>query len=134
SVRSVDTSAPLEISEPSYAVWKAAQSIFDALLDCEKCTCPDQHEFGAKLSLGTYRKPIKKHIRNPYQNPNRKARGDDNASDELDFDIFLSMEQDWHEVRIKTVKERIVRWAMAGEAGQLQGNNKTYESTKVEKL
>lgn len=131
---SVDTFAPMEISEPSHAVWKAAQSIFDALLDCEKCTCPDQHEFGAKLSLGTYRKPTRKRIRNPYRNPTRKARGDNDAGGELDFDMFLSMEQDWQEVRIKTAKERVVRWAMAGEVGQPQEHNKTYESTKVEKL
>jgi hypothetical protein len=126
------------IGEPSYAVWKAAQSIFDALLYCKGCSCPSQHEFGAKLELSTYRKPEKKIDKKPgtksTRNCIRKSRGYDNAAGELDFDMFLSIEQDWHQVRVQTVKERVVGFAIPGEVVLPRGGNAAGGSTKVEKL
>lgn len=132
--KSAEKFASPDIGEPSYAVWKAAQSIFDALLDCKGCSCPSQHEFGAKLELGTYRKPDKKPVVKSIRNRTRKSRGDDDAVGELDFDMFLSMEQDWHEVRVQTVKEGVVGFAIAGEVVPPRRGNAADESTKVEKL
>jgi nucleoside phosphorylase len=95
----------LDTVEPSYAICKAAQSIFDALLDCKGCSCPSQHEFGAKLELGTYRRPNKKPLVKSTRKRIRNPRGDDDVAGELDIDIFLSMERDWHEIRVQIVKE-----------------------------
>ncbi|KAH7165314.1 hypothetical protein EDB81DRAFT_249744 [Dactylonectria macrodidyma] len=136
--RHVDCLASPNLNEPSYAVWKPAQSIFDALLDCQTCTCPDRHDFGAKLSLGTYRSPPNLPARNPPRYINSRAlhtHSDD--GDSLDFDMFLSMEHDWHEVRIKTMIEKLVQWAVAGEkaqAGQPSQGKKRQNAIKVEKL
>ncbi|KAH8586929.1 hypothetical protein B0O99DRAFT_527736 [Bisporella sp. PMI_857] len=128
-----------DISEPSYTVGKVAQSIFDALLDCKGCSCSSQHKFGAKLELGTYRKSEKKIDKKPVakyiRNRNRKLCGyDDAAGEEINFDMFLSMEQDWHEVRVQTVKERVVRFAISSEVVLPSGGNAAGASTKVEKL
>ncbi|KAF4337448.1 Pfs domain protein [Fusarium beomiforme] len=90
-----DRAPQLNIKEPSYAVWSAAQSIFKAMVSCMDCPCTPAHDFGARLCLGTYRKP----------NAELKLGLDD----ELDFDMFLSMEHDWQEVRVHTVKERVVQ-------------------------
>lgn len=58
STRSTESFTPLpKIPEPSYAVERTAQSIFNALVACKACNCNQQHEFAAKLSLGTYRVP-----------------------------------------------------------------------------
>ncbi|KAM0259351.1 hypothetical protein ACHAQJ_003383 [Trichoderma viride] len=85
--------------EPSYVVWKAAQALFDALQKCKGCSCSKQHEFGAKLELGTYRRPVE---------------GD--TTGKIHFEMFLSMEHDWHEVSVQTVKERVVGFAIDGHA------------------
>ncbi|WAO86248.1 PNP-UDP-1 domain-containing protein [Fusarium falciforme] len=81
----------IKINEPSYAVWSAAQSIFKALVACKDCVCTPTHDFGARLCLGTHRKP------------------DCEADDQVDFDMFLSMKEDWHEAHIHTAKDRAVR-------------------------
>ncbi|KAJ3456638.1 hypothetical protein MRS44_016661 [Fusarium solani] len=60
SLKSVRKYASPEITEPPYAVCKAAKSIYDALVNCKGCSCPDPHDFKAKLELGTYRSPAKK--------------------------------------------------------------------------
>lgn len=80
--------------QPSYTVWNAAQSIFKALI-AAKCKCQPPHEFGARLCLGTYRRP---------------ELGND-IDEELDFCMFLSMQQDWREVHVHTVRETSVRFA-----------------------
>ncbi|UKZ74266.1 hypothetical protein TrVFT333_001928 [Trichoderma virens FT-333] len=76
-----DRFASLDMDEPSHTVCKAAQSIFDALLGCKVCSCPDQHEFGAKLELGTYRKTKKTVYRRPlvrsFRRRARNPRGDE---------------------------------------------------------
>ncbi|KAL7928498.1 hypothetical protein V8C35DRAFT_232070 [Trichoderma chlorosporum] len=97
--------ASLDIGEPSYVVCKAAQSIFDALLSCKRCSCPNQHDFGAKLKLGTYRRPSKGKLDESVRGRVRKARTNGDATGEFDFDIFLSMERNWHEVRVRIVDE-----------------------------
>ncbi|KAH6981609.1 hypothetical protein BKA56DRAFT_643560 [Ilyonectria sp. MPI-CAGE-AT-0026] len=135
--KSVGKFASPEFGEPSYAVWKGAQSIFDALLDCKGCSCPSQHEFGAKLELGTYRKPEKKIDMKPpvksLRNRVRKSRGDD-AAGELDFDMFLSMERDWHEVRVRIAKERGVCFNLPGEVMPPRSSSAVDGHSKVDRL
>ncbi|KAF5009900.1 hypothetical protein FDECE_3885 [Fusarium decemcellulare] len=93
-----DLAPSIKIAEPSYAVCSAAQSIFKALAACINCPCTPTHDFGARLCLGTYRKP--------------GLESDVDIEDGIDFDMFLSMKQDWHEVRIHAAKERHVRLAV----------------------
>ncbi|KAH6877239.1 hypothetical protein B0T10DRAFT_609949 [Thelonectria olida] len=90
-----DLAPRINIGEPSFAVWSAAQSTFKALVACVNCPCTPTHDFGARLCLGTYRKP--------------ELESDVDKDDGVDFDMFLSMRQDWHEVRIHTAKERLVQ-------------------------
>ncbi|KAL7938794.1 peptidase S8/S53 domain-containing protein [Trichoderma chlorosporum] len=73
----------------SFAMWNAAQSIFEALVACSNCDCTPTHE--AQLRLGTYRKP--------------KLDKEGEMDDYLDLDMFLSMKQSWHEARVLMVKE-----------------------------
>lgn len=89
-----DLAPQLNIGEPTYAVWGAAQSIFKAMVACMDCPCTPAHELGARLCLGTYRQP-KLHL--------------DLDIDEVDFKMFLSSQQDWQEVIVHTTKERQVR-------------------------
>lgn len=109
-----------KISEPSYAVWNSANTIFKALVACKNCPCSPMHDFGARLSLGTYRKPAP----------------DDDADDELDFDMFLSMKQDWHEARIHAAKETVVQWAVDDGVQGLQTKRKRpqVKAMKVKRL
>ncbi|KAL7916637.1 hypothetical protein GGI35DRAFT_47714 [Trichoderma velutinum] len=112
--------------EPSYAVYKAAHALFDALQKCRNCSCSTQHDIGAKLELGTYLQPIKMSEKTrivPYD-------GDD-ATGGLDFDMFLSMGHDWHEVRIKTDKKSVVGLAMDGHA---PSSHEDLNSKRVEHL
>ncbi|KAL6790875.1 peptidase S8/S53 domain-containing protein [Trichoderma sp. SZMC 28012] len=104
--------------EPSYVVWKAAQALFEALQKCKGCSCSKQHEFGAKLEMGTYRRPVKKTDKslNTRSNPSVMRCRDVDATRMLDLEMFLSMEHKWHEIRVQTVKERVVGFAMDGHA------------------
>ena len=129
-----DTLALMKTSEPSYAVWKAAQSIYDALVDSEACTCPDQHQFGVKLSLGTYRKPARNPARKAFRKSSRNATVDVDAAGELDFDIFLSMERDWREVRVQTAKERVVRMALPSDPDNDSKKRKRSETPRPKTL
>jgi hypothetical protein len=94
-----------KVHEPSYGICNAAQSIFKALTSCVDCACPIQHQFGARLSLGTYRK---------IEAPQDTTQPSDESENQLDFDMFLSMQHDWHEVCIHTPQEKVVQWAMDG--------------------
>ncbi|EHK50330.1 hypothetical protein TRIATDRAFT_81264 [Trichoderma atroviride IMI 206040] len=85
------------IRQPSYAVWNAAQSIFKALVACSDCECTPSHEMWAQLGLGTYRKA--------------SLNEEIDMDSGLDFDMFLSIKQDWQEAHIlmsEEVKERAV--------------------------
>lgn len=78
-------------SEPPYAIWSAAQSLFKALTGSTRCLChPD--ELDARLCLATHRK---------------SALSD--SVDDGDFDIFLSMETFLQEAHVVTVRDTIVR-------------------------
>ncbi|KAF5000813.1 hypothetical protein FGRMN_1421 [Fusarium graminum] len=96
-----DVAPQLKISEPSYAVWNAAQSISRAIGACINCPCTPAHEFGARLCLGTYRKP--------------KSDADLDGDDDIDFNMFLSMKREWQEVLVRTTKERRVQLIVEGD-------------------
>ena len=100
--------------EPSYAVWNAAQSLFKALMASKNCTCQPIHEFGARLCLGTYRKP--------------------DLDEDFDFDMFLSLSKHWQEVHIHTAKESVVQFALNSEVKQPQTEKLDYRPMKVKKL
>ncbi|KAG5657305.1 hypothetical protein KAF25_005869 [Fusarium avenaceum] len=91
-----DLAPQLNISEPTYAVWGAAQSMFKAMVACMNCTCTPAHDLDARLSLGTYRTP---------------KLDLDVEMDEVDFNMFLSSQQDWQEVIVRAAKEIQVRVA-----------------------
>ena len=77
--------------EPPYAVSNAAQSLHKALVASKNCTCQPTHDFGARLCMGTHRKP--------------------EFIQDFNFDMFLSLEQQWQEAHIRTVKEATVKFA-----------------------
>ncbi|KIL87805.1 hypothetical protein FAVG1_08684 [Fusarium avenaceum] len=86
-----DLAPQLNIGEPTYAVCGAAQSIFKAMVACMNCACIPSHDLGARLCLGTYRKP---------------KLDLDVEMDEVDFNMFLSSQQDWQEVIVHTTSDR----------------------------
>lgn len=137
-VQSEDASASPDIAEPSIGVRNATQSIFDALLDCKGCSCPSPHEFRAKLELGTYRRLETKTQKKPgtqfIGDHSRMVWGSCDAASGLDFDIFLSIERDWHEVHVQTIKERRVGFAIEGEVAAPRRGIPAYRSTKVEEI
>jgi len=90
-----------KMKEPSHAVWKAAKAILVALTACKACKCTPNHEFSTRLLLGTFRVP-------------ECAPGIETDEDEVGFDMFLSMEKEWHEARIRVVRETTVRWQVGG--------------------
>ncbi|KAH9228667.1 hypothetical protein K456DRAFT_803222 [Colletotrichum gloeosporioides 23] len=98
-----DPTTEHKIRELPYTVCAAAQSMFDALLACKTCKCKHSHDFQARLRLGTHRHPI--------------LGADPDL--EVDFDTFLSAEQDWQEVHIKTIedprKHKVVRFSVNGD-------------------
>ncbi|RSM19544.1 hypothetical protein CDV31_001704 [Fusarium ambrosium] len=134
SLRPVHRHVSPEVTEPPYAVCKAAKSIYDALVNCKGCSCPDQHDFKAKLELGTYRSPAKKQTVKPARRRIRRGRGEDDASGGIELDMFLSMERDWHEFRVQTVKERVVRFDPPVDDASCRGSNMVEQYAKVERL
>ncbi|KAJ0159681.1 Major intracellular serine protease [Colletotrichum tanaceti] len=105
------------IDEPSFAVRKAAQSVFNALLSCKDCACSCPHRFGAKLELGTYRKPTKPAKRA------RRYRIKNKTAEALDFKMFLSMERNWNEVRVHTLKETQVGFCLLDDSAVPHGKS-----------
>ena len=65
---------------PSEAIWAAAQSLFDAI-NASKCSDHPDHEFRARLGLGTY----------------HGCHADECST----FDMFLALEHAWQEVHVK---------------------------------
>lgn len=100
--------------EPSYRVWSAAQSLFKALSGSTKCGCAPEHKVDATLGLGTYRKS--------------------DLDDTNDFDIFLSLQQDWQEAHVQTVRNNVVRFFVDGEAPPPQRTTLNYKPMLVTKL
>ncbi|KAI8712720.1 Peptidase-S8 domain-containing protein [Fusarium sp. LHS14.1] len=136
-LKSVHKYASTEMNEPPYAVCKAAKSIYDALINCKGCSCPDPHDFKAKLELGTYRSPVKKQAVKPARRRARRGRGEDDASGGIELDMFLSMERDWHEFRVQTVKERAeraVRFGPSVDEAPCRGGKIVEQYAKVERL
>ncbi|KAH6950808.1 hypothetical protein DER45DRAFT_578932 [Fusarium avenaceum] len=103
--------ATLKAIEPPFAVGEAANSVFDALIACKNCSCHPQHGFKAKLELGTYRTPEKS---TAHHKPVRRNHTDDDLN-AIELEVFLSMERDWHEFRVQTVKKRLVHFKDAAE-------------------
>ncbi|QPC78186.1 hypothetical protein HYE68_008938 [Fusarium pseudograminearum] len=89
-----DLAPQLSISEPTYAVWNAAQSIFKAMVACMDCPCTPAHDLSARLFMGTYRKP--------------ELHSSDDM-DQVDFNMFLSSQQSWQEAIVHTTKENKVQ-------------------------
>jgi hypothetical protein len=112
----------IESSEPSRAIWKTAQSLFDALVGCKVCPCHQRCAFGAKLELGTYRKPENPDTMASHPKLHRartsKAAKQRKTNEGLDLDMFVSMEQDWHEFRVHAIEDRAVRFAHADEEAE----------------
>ncbi|QGA21462.1 hypothetical protein EYB26_009173 [Talaromyces marneffei] len=76
--------------QPSYAVWNASQSLFRALLESKECECDPMHEVGVRLFLSTFRK-LPSNERDP-------------ADSDYDFEIFLSVQKEWHEANVHVAK------------------------------
>lgn len=129
----IDKFAPPDIGEPPYTVSTAAQSAFDALSHCRGCTCPERHDIGAKLSLGTYRAPTTtKHIQPMHRITARKTKTS-SVQGGTEFDLFLARERDWQEFRIKTVKETVARLAAAARDDPTATTRRDYD-TKSRRL
>ncbi|KAJ0108959.1 Intracellular serine protease [Diaporthe amygdali] len=97
---SEDATPHQKISEPSFSVWNSAQAMFKAMTACQKCGCIPEHDYGARLCLGTY----------------RKSGADDDTEGKVEFDMFLSLTHDWQEVRVHTAKERAIKFAIDEQA------------------
>ncbi|UKZ88420.1 uncharacterized protein TrAFT101_004180 [Trichoderma asperellum] len=119
--------------EPSYGVWRPAQALFDELLKCKACSCSKQNEFKAKLELGTYRRPDEKVQKKDATRatPKRAHCMGNSTAGILDFDMFLSMEHDWHEYRVQAAKGRVVGFAIDG---QMSHSHDIGKARRVEKL
>ncbi|KUL84150.1 hypothetical protein ZTR_07186 [Talaromyces verruculosus] len=76
--------------QPSYAVWNASQSLFRALLESKECECDPMHEVGVRLFLSTFRK-LPSNERDP-------------ADSDYGFEIFLSIQKEWHEANVNVAK------------------------------
>jgi hypothetical protein len=96
-------------SEPSYAVWAAAQALYEALV-ASICSCDPTHKYGARLRLGTYQKP--------------------DLDKDFNFDMFLALEQFWQEVHIRTVRESKVKFAHNNEMEQAKTKEKLKSDRK----
>ncbi|KAG5794496.1 hypothetical protein H9Q69_006452 [Fusarium xylarioides] len=90
-----DFSPQLVIAELPYGISNAAQSMFEAMVACTDCPCKTEHDFGARLYLGTHRKS--------------KATLSVEDEDVIDFDMFLSTECDWQEVRVHAWRNKVVQ-------------------------
>jgi hypothetical protein len=69
--------------QPVYAVEKAAQSVFQALLGATRGgTCHQTHQYDARLFLATHRKRAY-------------------TTDNIEFDMFLAFEEVWQEAQVR---------------------------------
>lgn len=115
----VEDYAPQEkIQDPPFAVWKAARAVYDVLLSCQGCTCYPAH--GARLRLGTYRKP--------------SSDDDDDNEEEVNFDMFLPAMQDWQEVRVHSARERSIQFAVMEDEATTAQTAKRTAKMKIRRL
>lgn len=110
-----DVAPQKKISEPSFSVWNSAQAVFKAMTSCQNCGCTPTHDFGARLCIGTYRKSV----------------NNDDTDGKIDFDMFLSVTQDWQEVRVHAAKERTIQFEIDGQGPPRQTR---IPSARVKKL
>ncbi|KAG4258877.1 hypothetical protein FPRO03_13343 [Fusarium proliferatum] len=116
-----DFSPQLAISELPYGISNAAQSMFEAMVACTNCPCKLEHDFGARLYLGTHRKP--------------EATLKTEDEDVIDFDMFLSTKSDWQEVRVHAWRNKVVQ-IVTGPTSDSQSKRKRTEakSLKIKRL
>uniref|UniRef100_A0A0D2Y1N3 DUF7580 domain-containing protein n=1 Tax=Fusarium oxysporum (strain Fo5176) TaxID=660025 RepID=A0A0D2Y1N3_FUSOF len=104
-----DFAPQLVIAELPYGISNAAQSMFEAMVACTDCPCKTEHDFGARLYLGTHRKP------------EATLRAEDEEI--IDFDMFLSTQYDWQEVRVHASRNKVVQ-IVTGPASNSQSKRK----------
>ncbi|EXK27653.1 hypothetical protein FOMG_15886 [Fusarium oxysporum f. sp. melonis 26406] len=104
-----DFAPQLVIAELPYGISNAAQSMFEAMVACTDCPCKTEHDFGARLYLGTHRKP------------EATLRAEDEEI--IDFDMFLSTQYDWQEVRVHASRNKVVQ-IVTGPASNPQSKRK----------
>ncbi|RKL01618.1 hypothetical protein BFJ68_g12267 [Fusarium oxysporum] len=116
-----DISPQLVIAELPYGISNAAQSMFEAMVACTDCPCKTEHDFGARLYLGTHRKP------------EATLRAED--EEVIDFDMFLSTQYDWQEVRVHASTNKVVQMG-TGPASDSQSKQKRTEAKalKIKRL
>lgn len=78
-------------AEPTWAVWKAAQSTYRLLTSVKDCACDPSHPYDARLFLATH-------------------RGSDVQEDNTNFEMFLSLGSPWQEVRVGILDEPSVKF------------------------
>jgi hypothetical protein len=103
-------------SEPSYAVWAAAQALHEALLASEKCECEHLHDYSARLALKTFR---------------TAGLG---FEDDFDFDMFLALEQFWQEMQVRTVTQSIVKFSINNANSQTPERSPNGRRMRVKEL
>ncbi|KAJ6088426.1 subtilisin [Penicillium sp. IBT 16267x] len=90
-------------ADPSYVVLNASQSLFRALVESKDCTCQPMHDFNVRLCLGTFRN-------------SRETEGERDY--DCGFDIFLSMQEQWHEADVCFAKSAGINFARTDKAAQ----------------
>ena len=76
---------------PSYAIWAAAQQVYETLVASKNCTCEPSRKHYVRLCLRTYRES--------------NIRENSDIDDEIDFNIFFNSQQSWREARIHHAKK-----------------------------
>ena len=95
---------------PPLDIWPLAQSVYSALdsSKTDKCgICNVPHLYNARLCIETYR--------------------DRNYIKECDFDMFLGLDQLWHEARIRSITKSTVRFGLDDNDS---GDNNPHRETK----
>lgn len=93
-----DTVAHKRNTESPISIFKNAQTVFKVMTARQSCDCLPNHHFGARLCLGTY----------------HRHDTDGILEGKVDFEMFLSILENWQEVRVHTAKERAVQFALEG--------------------
>lgn len=107
--------------EPSWAVWKAAQSTYRLLTSVKDCACDPSHPYDARLFLATHRD---------------SEAEDDNCN----LELFLSLGSPWQEVRVRIFDEPRVKLRLQDEPafkpvkGKKQIKNLCKLTTQFKKL
>ncbi|PYH85260.1 putative subtilisin [Aspergillus uvarum CBS 121591] len=89
--------------QPSYLALNAPQSLFLALVDSKDCTCQPVHDFGVRLCLGTFQ---------------TLPEADKERDHDCAFEMFLSMQHEWHETDVCFAKSAGINFAQTNKAVQ----------------